>query len=61
MGRQLLVIALLALVIVAAAVCGGVWYMTGVPGRSHRGPLPPLGKSSATVGAHRMNKCRIFA
>jgi hypothetical protein len=42
MIRRLLVIALLVLVIVAAAVYGAVWYMTGVPGRSHRGPLPPL-------------------
>jgi hypothetical protein len=42
MGRRLLVIALLVLVIIAAAVSGAVFYMTGVPGRSHRGPLPPL-------------------
>jgi hypothetical protein len=42
MGRRLLVIALLVLMMVAAAVSGAVWYMTGVPGRSHRGPLPPL-------------------
>lgn len=42
MGRQLLVIALLVLVIIAAAVYGAVFYMTGMPGRSHRGPLPPL-------------------
>jgi hypothetical protein len=42
MGRRLLVIALLVLVTLAAAVCGAVYYMTGVPGRSHAGPLPPL-------------------
>jgi hypothetical protein len=42
MGRKLLVIALVVLVTLAAAVYGVVWYMTGVPGRSHRGPLPPL-------------------
>jgi len=42
MGRKLLLIALLALVMLAAAVYGVVWYMTGVPGTAHRGPLPPL-------------------
>jgi hypothetical protein len=42
MGRTLLVIALLALLIVVAAVTGAVWYMIGVPGTPHRGPLPPL-------------------
>jgi hypothetical protein len=42
MGRRLLVIALLVLVMLAAVVYGAVWYMTGVPGTSHRGPLPPL-------------------
>jgi hypothetical protein len=42
MGRRLLVIALLVLAILAAVVSGAVWYMTGVPGRSHQGPLPPL-------------------
>jgi hypothetical protein len=42
MGRRLLLIALLILVIIAAVIYGAVWYMTGVPGRSHRGPLPPL-------------------
>jgi hypothetical protein len=42
MGRKVLVIALLVLAIVAAAVYGAVFYLTGMPGRSHRGPLPPL-------------------
>jgi Peptidase family M28 len=42
MGRKFLVIALLALLIVAATVYGAVWYTTGVPGKPHRGPLPPL-------------------
>jgi hypothetical protein len=42
MGGKLLVIALLVLAILAALVCGAVWYMTGVPGRSHSGALPPL-------------------
>jgi len=42
MGRPLLVIALLVLLTLAAVVCGAVWYMTGVPGTPHRGPLPPL-------------------
>jgi hypothetical protein len=37
-----MLIALLVLVTVAAALYGVVWYMTGVPGRPHRGPLPPL-------------------
>jgi len=36
------VIALLVLLIIAAVVYGAVWYMTGVPGRAHAGPLPPL-------------------
>ena len=35
-------IAVVVLLTLAAAVFGVVWYMTGVPGRSHRGPLPPL-------------------
>src|SRR5215510_12385893 len=42
MGRQLVVIALLVLMTLAAVVYGAVWYMTGVPGEPHRGPLPPL-------------------
>jgi len=42
MGRRLLVIALLVLLAFAAVVSGAVWYMTGVPGTSHRGPPPPL-------------------
>jgi len=42
MGRPLLAIALLVLVTLTAIVGGAVWYMTGVPGTSHRGPLPPL-------------------
>src|SRR4051794_36148818 len=42
MGRQLLVIALLALLTLAAVATGAVWYMTGMPGKPNRGPLPPL-------------------
>jgi hypothetical protein len=42
MARTPLVIALLVLVTIAAVVYGIVWYMTGVPGRSHAAPLPPL-------------------
>lgn len=42
MGRRLLVIALLVLLTLFGAVYGIVWYMTGVPGEPHRGPLPPL-------------------
>jgi len=42
MGRQLLAIALLVLLTLAAVVCGAVWYTTGAPGTPHRGPLPPL-------------------
>jgi hypothetical protein len=37
-----MVIALLALATLAAVVAAGVYYMTGVPGSSHAGPLPPL-------------------
>jgi len=32
----------IVLVLMLAAVFGAVHYMTGVPGRSHSGPLPPL-------------------
>jgi hypothetical protein len=39
---MLLMIALLIVLTLAAVLYGVVWYMTGVPGRPHRGPLPPL-------------------
>jgi hypothetical protein len=42
MARKLFVIALFALVTLAAVAYGAVWYMTGMPGRSYAGPLPPL-------------------
>jgi hypothetical protein len=42
MGRRLLMIALVVLVSLAAVIFGAVWYMTGVPGSSYGGPLPPL-------------------
>jgi hypothetical protein len=42
-------IALLVLLVLAASVYGVVWYMTGVPGRPHRGPLPPLTAEEQTL------------
>jgi hypothetical protein len=42
MARRLLVLALLVLLTFAAVICGAVFYMTGMPGTSYRGPLPPL-------------------
>jgi hypothetical protein len=33
---------LLTGVLAALLLAGAVWYMTGMPGRSHRGPLPPF-------------------
>jgi len=36
-----------ALVLIIGAAC--VWYMIGVPGRAHRGPLPPLTAEEASL------------
>lgn len=42
MARQLLLVAVLALVMFAALGYGALHYMTGMPGKSYSGPLPPL-------------------
>ena len=42
MGRRIVLIALLVLATLAVLISGVVYYMTGVPGEPHRGPLPPL-------------------
>jgi hypothetical protein len=49
MARRLVVIALLVLLACAAVVAGAVLYMTGMPGRSHAGPLPPLTDDERTL------------
>jgi Zn-dependent M28 family amino/carboxypeptidase len=50
MMRSLLVLAVIALLIVALGY-GALRYMTGVPGVSHRGPLPPLTDEEAALAA----------
>jgi Peptidase family M28 len=42
MARQLLVLAVLLLVTLAAIGYGALHYMIGMPGEPYRGPLPPL-------------------
>jgi len=48
--RSLLVLAAIAFVVVALGY-GVLRYMTGVPGVSHRGPLPPLTDEEAALAA----------
>jgi hypothetical protein len=42
MARQLLLIAVAVLAVVAAAGLGALYYMIGMPGEPYRGALPPL-------------------
>ena len=41
-GRPVLVFALLFIAALAALAGSAVWFVTAMPGASHRGPLPPL-------------------
>jgi Peptidase family M28 len=41
--------AAIVLVLMLAAAYGALHYMTGVPGRSHRGPLPPLSQEERAL------------
>ena len=49
-GRMLLTAGLVVLVLVAAGY-GALHYMTGVPGKPHRGALPPLTAEEAALAA----------
>ena len=42
MARQFLLFVAVLIAVMALLVAGAVHYMTGVPGRSYAGPLPPL-------------------
>jgi len=42
MVRRMLLVFAILIAAVAAVIGGAVYYMAGVPGRSYRGPLPPL-------------------
>jgi Peptidase family M28 len=44
-------IAIVAVAILAAGVAGVLHYMIGVPGKSHRGALPPLTQAEAALAA----------
>jgi len=49
-ARMLLIVGI-ALLVVVAAIYGVIHYMTGVPGRSHSGPLPPLTDEERALAA----------
>jgi len=49
--RMLLITTLVILLGIAAAIYGVIHYMTGVPGRSHAGPLPPLTDEERALAA----------
>jgi hypothetical protein len=49
--RMLLLVTVLVVVGITAAVYGAIHYMTGVPGRSHSGPLPALTDEERALAA----------
>jgi Zn-dependent M28 family amino/carboxypeptidase len=50
-ARSLLLLAAVAVVVLVIVGYAGLRYLTGVPGRSHRGALPPLTAEEATLAA----------
>ena len=51
MARWMALLAILVLLALAAAGYGALHYMTAVPGKPHRGPLPPLTAEEAALAA----------
>ena len=51
MARRMALLAILALLVVAAAGYGALRYLTAVPGKPHRGALPPLTAGEATLAS----------
>src|SRR5215475_14213499 len=55
-GLPMLLGAAIALVLMLAAAYGALHYTTGVPGRSHSGPLPPLTDAEREHNIHRYDE-----
>jgi len=51
MARRMSLFAVLVVLALAAAGYGALHYMTAVPGKPHRGPLPPLTPEEAALAA----------
>src|SRR6266545_5124218 len=51
MAARMLLIAGIIVLLLLAAGYGAIHYMTGVPGRSHSGPLPPLSDEERALAA----------
>ena len=49
MARRMSLFAVLVVLALAAAGCGALHYMTAVPGKPHRGALPPLTAGEAAL------------
>src|SRR5499426_650588 len=49
MARRMALFAVLVVLALAAAGYGALHYMTSVPGKPHRGPLPPLTGEEAAL------------
>jgi len=51
MAARIMLIAAIFVLVLLAAIYGVIHYMTGVPGRSHRGPLPALTDEERALSA----------
>src|SRR5688500_11921999 len=61
LGRRERARVLLTWVALLLLLAAGVWWMTAMPGRSHRGPLPPPAGGEADLGRRLEGHVRVLA